>query len=92
MSVHRIDVGVPDSLPQPKFDPTLLIAIIGVLGMVIAAVVPKPEIEPPQAFEPVNGRTLADARIEGYRAGVRQAQEQGCVFPVALSHPLGDQP
>ena len=73
-----------------EINPTLLVFLLSVLAGGVAAFVPQVDLSPPGVEQP-SGESLAQARIEGWRAGVRHAQEQGCVFPVALSFPLGEQ-
>jgi hypothetical protein len=99
---HVEPIAQVDYADQARaFGPLDLLMAIGI-AMAIGAVVvlytrsdatpadPQPVV---QAFpaEPLTLESIANARIEGFRAGYATAVGQGCNQPVALSRPLASQ-
>lgn len=92
MNPHRLHYFEANGLPRPPQPRTpddmgrllaaalvlFFLLLVGVHVLVLMAVHADPE---PRA------QTAAEARIEGYRAGQRDAQEQGCRAAL-LSEPL----
>jgi hypothetical protein len=70
----------------------IAIAMGGAVVVVLATrqVPPMPAQQAVQTFpvEPLTLESIANARIEGFRAGYATAVAQGCTQPIALSRPI----